>query len=334
MLMAIKVVQFGLGPIGLACVKAVCMKSSLELVGAIDIDPKKVDKDVGELLEDRPKVGVTVSSNAEKILKETRPDVVLHTTRSFVPQVFPQLELIVKHKAHVVSSTEELLFPRLKHPELAQRLDQLAQENGVTILGTGVNPGFVMDTLPLVMSSVCTEVRSIRVERFVDASTRRLPLQKKVGAGLDPEEFRRLVGEGKLGHVGMKESVALIAHALQWSLDTIEETIEPVIAEEAHKTPYLEVPEGKVAGIKDVGRGIRNGEEVITLDLRMYVGAKDPHDAIFIDGTPPIRLTITGGVMGDIATAAMLVNSIPRVLEASPGLKTMADLPIPRQLSN
>ena len=327
----LRVVQFGLGPIGQSSAKLALERKNMKLVGAIDIDPQKVGKDVGELVEySKSDTGIIVSDDAEKVLAETHPDVVLHTTQSFVKTVFPQFESILKLGVNVVSSTEELLFPSLKNPDLAKKLNELAMKNGVTILGTGVNPGFVLDTLVLVATGVCTDVRRIKAERVVDASTRRLPLQKKVGAGMKPEEFRQLVRAGKLGHIGMKESVALIAYGLNWKLDDILEEIEPVLADETKTTHFLTVPKGMVAGIHNVGRGIVSGKELITLDLKMHIGAKNPHDGIYLESVPPIHLEITNGVMGDIATVAMLHNMAPLVVNTEPGLKTMVDLPIPR----
>ncbi|GBD93187.1 hypothetical protein BMS3Abin05_00770 [bacterium BMS3Abin05] len=325
----LRVIQFGLGPIGRASAKLAIERGNMELVGAIDIDPEKVGKDVGEWAG-LPKTGVKISSDAEKVLAETKPDIVLHTTRSFVKDVFPQFETILSAGVNVVSSTEELLFPRLKNPDLAERLDHLAKKNRVTILGTGVNPGYVLDTLVLVATGVCTDVTRIQAERVVNASERRLPLQKKVGAGMTPDEFRALVNAGKLGHIGMKESVALVAHGLHWKLGSIQEEIEPVIAGRTTATEFLTVAEGRVAGIHNVGRGFANGEERITLDLKMYVGAENPHDGVHLTSVPPIHLEITNGTMGDIATVAMLHNMAPIVADADPGLKTMIDLPIPR----
>ncbi len=325
----LRVVQFGLGPIGQSSAKLAIKRENMELVGAIDIDPTKVGKDVGELVSGSP-LGVKVSDDAAKVLSETKPDIVLHTTQSFIPAVFPQFETILRAGVNVVSSTEELLFPSLKHPDLAEKLDKLARENGVTILGTGVNPGYVLDTLVLVATGVCENVTRVQAERVVDASERRLPLQKKVGAGMTPEEFQKLVDAGKLGHIGMKESVALVAKGLNWELSDITEEVESMIADDTYTTPFLTVPKGMVAGIHNVGRGFVNGKELITLDLKMYVGAKNPHDGVHLESVPPIHLEITNGTMGDIATVAMLHNMAPIVVNADPGLKTMIDLPIPR----
>lgn len=326
----IKIVQYGLGPIGMETAKEVLRRENLQLVGAIDIAPEKNGRDLGELLGVKGPLGIRVSHDAGSVLLKNKPDVVLHTTQSLLKVVYPQLREIIQSGANVISSTEELLYPQLKNPRIATDLNELAKEHKVTVLGTGVNPGFVMDTLALVLTGVCTEVKRIRVTRIVDVSTRRLPLQRKVGAGLTQEEFERRIKEGRLGHVGLVESLALIAYGLGWTLEDIRESIQPVIAERDLETEYFKISKAHVAGIKHIARGLKERQEAIILDLRMYVGAEGPRDSICIEGTPGIEMTIRKGIMGDIATVASLVNAIPRVLEAEAGLKTMADLPIPR----
>ncbi len=329
----IKVVQFGLGPIGIESAARIWRHPRLELVGAIDVDPGKVGRDVGELFRQPEKTGIIVSNCAEEVLAAAHPRVVVHTTQSSFKTVLPQLQTMIRSGADVVSSTEELLFPYLKNPELAKQLDAAAKSAGVAILGTGVNPGFVMDTLVLLSTAVCAEVKSVKAERFVEAGLRRLPLQKKVGAGLSVEEFRSRVAAGTMGHVGMKESVALIAHGLNWHLDEIRETIEPVVADRPLRTSFLEVHAGEVAGIHNTGSGLIDGRDAIKLDLRMYVGCPDPHDSIQLESDPPISLRVNNGIFGDLATVAMLINCIPSLLVSSPGLKTMLDIPIPRHFA-
>ncbi len=326
----IRVIQYGLGPIGCATARALLDKNSIELVGAVDIAPDKVGKDVGEVIGLSRKVGVRVTHDAATLFRKTRADVTTHTTRSFFKEVYEQLELAAKAGVNVVSSTEELLYPELRNPVLAAKLDRVAREHGSTILGTGVNPGFVMDTLALVLTGVTTKVRSLKIVRRVDASTRRQPLQRKVGAGMKPAEFRALVKQGKLGHIGLMESLYLVAVGLGWKLTRTQEKVEPMIADKPLKTKYFEVAAGEVAGIKHTAAGFCGGRKVIDMDLRMYIGAPNPLDSIEIRGEPDLHLSILGGVAGDVATVASLVNGIPRVLEADPGLKTMLDLPIPR----
>jgi len=326
----IRVVPYGLGPIGCATVRALLDKPGISIVGAVDIDPEKAGKDLGNVAGLGRRLGVLVSKDAAAVFKKTKPSVVTHTTSSFFKSAYDQLALAASQGINVVSSTEELLYPHLRNPDLARKLDRLACRNGATLLGTGVNPGFVMDTLALVLTGVVKRVDRIRIERRVNAATRRQPLQRKVGAGMKPEEFVKLAKQGKIGHIGLLESMYLVAAGLGWKLDKHAERIEPVIAATRQTTEYFTVEPEEVAGIKHTASGFCGKRLVIDLDLRMYIGAQDPCDRIEIEGDPNLTLMIPGGVPGDVATVASLINAIPRVLEAEPGLKTMLDLPVPR----
>jgi hypothetical protein len=326
-LKTIKVVQYGLGPIGLGIVEVLLTRPWVQLVGVIDIDKNKVGKDVGQFLEKPRKIGVTISDKARDVLGHSAPDIVTHATSSYMETILPQIIEIVEHNASVVSTAEELSYPFVKYADLARKLDEQAKEKKVAVLGTGVNPGFLLDTLAVALSGVCQNVNSIRAERVVDASRRRLPLQKKIGAGLSPEEFERKVAEGTIKHVGLPESVGLIALALGWKLGEIQERITPVIAETAVRSEFIKVPAGAVAGVRQVAKAILGGQELVVLDLRMYLGAQNPHDSILIDGIPPVDMIIRGGVQGDRATPAIIANTLPKIDRLEPGLRTMLDLP-------
>ena len=323
----VKVVQYGLGPIGLGIVDVLLSRPWVELVGAIDIDKSKVGKDVGELLEAPRRTGVVVSDKARDVLKLTKPEVVTHATSSYMEMIHSQINEIVDQGSSVVSSAEELSYPFVKYPELSKKINQQAMDRKVVVLGTGINPGFLLDTLAVALSGVCQKVNSIRAERVVDASRRRLPLQKKIGAGLSSEEFDKKVAEGKIRHVGLPESVGLIALAMGWKVGEIQERITPVIAEREVSSEFMKIPKGAVAGVRQVAKGILAGQELVVLDLRMYLGAQNPHDSILIDGVPPVDMTIRGGVHGDRATPAVIVNSVQKIAELKPGLRTMLDLP-------
>jgi 4-hydroxy-tetrahydrodipicolinate reductase len=305
-----RAVQFGCGPIGCSVARLALERSNIELVGAVDIAADKVGKDFGRVAGLEKNLGIFISDNSESIMKTLKPDIVLHTTGSGLKDIFPQLEEIIKAG------------------ELSLKLDKLARENGVTVLGTGINPGFLMDAWPLFMTGVCKEVTFVKATRIQDASPRRLPFQKKIGAGCSIEEFNKRVNEGSIRHVGLSESINMIAMGLGWELDEIQENIEPVVAEKRTASNYLTVEKGQAAGVKQVGRGFSNGKEKIILDFQAYLGAGDPHDEVIISGTPEIVVRIEGGTHGDIGTASMVVNAVPRVVEAPPGLLTMKDIPI------
>src|ERR1700752_4911802 len=240
-----------------------------------------------------------------------------------------QLLACLKAESCVVSTCEELSYPYRTYPELAAKLDSEAKDWGVALVGTGVNPGFVMDKLVVTLAAVSQRIEHAKGLRVVDASTRRLPLQKKIGAGMTVEEFRGQVKAGVIKHVGLPESVAMVADSLNLPVEQINETIEPKIAAERVKTEYLTVEAGQAAGVHQIARGLaKDGKELVYLELQMYVGAKDPADSLTLTGYPDIRLTIPGGSPGDLATASVVVNSIPVILDAPAGLRTARDLPI------
>ena len=326
-----RVVQYGVGPIGQSCLRTLLSKhQSIELVGAIDIDPDKVGKDVGEITGLGIKTDVIISADAEAVLRETKPDVVVHTTSSFLSRMSDQLVQCVEAGANVVSSTEELSFPYHRHPEISAALDEVARQNGVTVLGTGVNPGYVMDALAIMATGVCHQVSLIEVNREVDAGLRRFPLQLKVGAGLSTDAFEEKKATGMFGHIGLVESLRMIARAMDWPIDQLDETLECIVSPRRVVTPFLTVEEGQVAGIHHYAKAFIEGNCVISLDLKMFVGAEDPRDAVYVHGDPPVDLVIRGGIFGDTATVATLINAIPLVVNAPSGLVTVADLPVPR----
>ena len=219
----IKVVQYGLGPIGLGIVEVLLARPWVELVGAVDIDPNKVSKDVGELLSIPRRTGIEVTNKVGGVLKNERPDVVTHATSSYMAMIQREFFVIINSGVIVVSTGDDLTFPFAKHPDQSKQLDELARKQNVVVLGTGVNPGFLLDTLTVALSGVCQKVNSIRAERVVDASRRRLPLQKKTGAGLSHQEFEKRIAEGGIKHVGLPESVGLISLAMGWKLGEIQE---------------------------------------------------------------------------------------------------------------
>ena len=324
----IRAIQYGIGPIGASIVKLLREKESIEIVGAIDSDPAKIGRDLGEVVgaPDAP-WGIKVSGDAKGVLEQSA-DVVMHTTSSSLPKVMDQLLACLDVGSCVVSTCEELSYPYRTHPELAAKLDTAAKESGVALVGTGINPGFVMDKLVVTLAAVAQRVDHASAIRIVDASKRRLPLQKKIGAGLSVDEFRSKVKEGTIKHVGLPESVAMVADSLGLRVDEITESIEPKVATERVQTEFLTVEPGQAAGVHQIARGFSEGKELIYMELQMYVGAKDPADKVELQGHPNIGLIIPGGSHGDIATASVAVNSIPVILEAPSGLRTSRDLPI------
>jgi hypothetical protein len=325
----IRVIQYGLGAIGRAAAQLVLERRNMQLVGAIDRDSKLTGRDLGEVLSVGRALAVRVSDKPAIAFSQTQADAVIHCTTSSFVDAYEQFVAIARAGLHCVSSCEEAMFPYYRHHELASKLDDLCIKRSCAVVGTGVNPGFVMDTLALVLTAACQRIDTVRVVRVVDAATRREALQRKIGAGLAEAEFQALAKERKICHVGLAESLVFLADALGWNLDEVNESIAPVIAEKALKTQFLSVVHGNVAGVRQFARGVLNGREVLRLELQMYCGAPNPRDEIEITGEPPLKLVLEGGVAGDSATPALLVNTLTRLVEARPGLHTMLTLGLP-----
>jgi len=325
----VPVVVMGLGVIGQEIAKAAQASAEVELIGAVDTNPQLAGRPLSELLG-QPGPKVKVSGSLEAALGRRRNAVLLHATGSRLEQVMDQLLEALKLGLPVVSTCEELAFPFLKYPELAQKLDRAAQRAGVAVLGTGVNPGFVMDRLVATAGQVCGPIRRATVTRVVDARTRREALQRKVGAGLSEEEFFALVDKEQLGHVGMVESAALCALGLGLDCDDFEEEIVPVFAEEDITGGAFPVKKGRVAGIFQSAVGLEEGQERVRLELTLAVGADSPGDRIELDAEPKVVVEVRGGIAGDQATANVLVNAAPRVTAAEAGLLTVLELPAGR----
>jgi 4-hydroxy-tetrahydrodipicolinate reductase len=319
-----RVAVFGLGPIGCGIARALLERGQADVVAAIDSDERLIGRDLGEVLG-QPAVGVSVAGSAPEALDPSAPGVVVQATSSRLTTVMAQISEITARGWSVVSTCEELVYAPAADPALAGELHRLASDSGVTVVGTGVNPGFVMDVLPLVLTGACLRVDAVTIRRTVDTNQRRPQLQRKVGVTMTSDEFERRVSAGGLGHVGLKQSVYLIADRLGWSELEYAERLEPILADTTVETPIGVVGAGDVLGQHQVAT-LRSSEQLrISLMLDMYAGAK-AEDRIEIVGEPPLTQVIAGGVNGDIATIAIVANLVPVVESAAPGLWTMADL--------
>jgi 2,4-diaminopentanoate dehydrogenase len=324
----LRVILCGLGPIGQGIARLALAAEGLRVVGATDISPTHAGKDLGTVLGLPKKLRLKVEADPARLLRNTKADLAILCTSSSVKTVKPQVLALVQKGLNVVTTCEEMAFPVPAHQALLKEVDRLARAKKVSVLGTGVNPGYAMDALVLMLTAPCVSVNRVSATRVVNAASRRLPLQRKVGAGLNLAQFRRALTEGSVRHVGLVESVHMIAAGLGWKLDKVDETIEPAIAPRDLDTDYLRVPAGAVAGIKQTARGYRNGDLAVSLDLQMYVGAESPRDHVLVDGEPRVDVTVTGGLAGDIATGAIVINTIPKLMAAPHGLVTMKDLPL------
>lgn len=323
----IKILQIGLGPLGLKISEYIDDKDTIETVAAVDINPALSGKDLGSLagLEDS---GVQIQNTIKDVQNLSDVDVVVLATSSDLKQISKQISPLLDLGLPVISTCEELTYPWDTNPEIANKINRQAIDNNVAVVSTGINPGFLMDTLPAMLTGVCKNVKSIQVNRIQDAETRRLPFQKKIGAGLNKDEFEERKKEGTLRHVGLTESMQFIANAVGWELDKTEDIISPVVSEKLITTKDLSIPAGNAIGVRQEGRAFFKGEEKIKLIFEAAVGTGISYDEVNIIGEPNITSRIEGGVHGDIATCSIVLNAIPNILDSKPGLKTMKDLSI------
>lgn len=323
-----RILHVGLGPLGVRILQDMHDRESGHLVCAVDNDPKVAGQPLNTLVPHAdPKLRVLAS--LDDITDWDTIDAVIVSTASDLRACAETFRTLLKKGKSIVSTCEELIYPWLRHVALAEELDELAKRHGGRLLGTGVNPGFVMDALPAFATSVCKHVKAVSCYRIQDASMRRIPFQKKIGAGLDDAGFAIKVREGTLRHVGLGESLHFIAHYLNLPIERWDEDLAPVKAERDLTCGLGPIPRGKIAGVRQVARGYFDERVVIHLEFQAAIGQMDPYDRVLIDGEPPLDLRIPGGIHGDVATSAVVLNAIPRIMEAAPGLHTMGTIPGP-----
>jgi 4-hydroxy-tetrahydrodipicolinate reductase len=334
---AIRVLQWGLGAMGSGMARLMLEKSGLQIVAAVDARPDFVGKDLGEVLGSGRGLGVTVTDRPETVLDKNKVDVVVIATTSWVSDQMDDLRRILNAGINCVSIAEEMADPYAQNPALAQELDELACRNGVSILGTGVNPGFVLDLLVVALTAGNHRVERIEASRVNDLSPYGPTVMKTQGVGTTPEEFRAGVADGSIvGHVGFPESIHMISDALGLGVDRIEQSREPIISSVYRETPHVKVQPGMVAGCAHIGVGYRGETEVIRLihpqQIHPHLENQDTGDYITIYGLPEIHMAVKPEIAGGKATMGIAVNSIPLVVAATPGLKRMIDLPVPAAL--
>ena len=322
----IRIIQYGLGPIGCATARLIVEREGLQLVGAVDIDPQKIGRDAGEVIS-VGELGISVAATLGEALQQTNADVVMHTTASYFDLFKNQILDILAAGLDIVSTSEELSFPWLANAHHAEEIDAAAKKAGKSVMGTGVNPGFLMDSLPLFLTSICQRVNRISVTRRINASTRRGPFQAKIGSGMSIDAFKAKMAEGRMGHVGLPESMGMLFDTLGRKLAKYQATVEPVVADVLTTTEHFEVPPGQVKGLRQVAHGYTDDGEFATLTFIAALALEDEGETINIYGKPNLEVK-TKGTNGDLATVAIAVNAIRRIHAAAPGLHTMRDLPI------
>ena len=333
----VKVILWGLGAMGSGMAEMLLEKKGVEIVGVVGRGAK-IGKSMYDYLSvergGRPDV---IIGTPEEVIKEKAADIVLCCTDSFTKTAFERLKFVLEKKINVVSSAEEMSYPMAQSPKLAAELDRIAKENGVSILGTGINPGLIMDLLVVIMTGCCKDVSHIVSRRVNSLSPFGPVVMKEQGIGITAEEFKKGVEAGTLsGHVGFHESIHMIADAIGWKVDKVTQSMEPIITEVDRKSPHGFAKSGNVAGVAMKGYGHVGGELKIEMDHPQQiepeqVGVKTG-DYVIIKGTPDINMVNSPEVPGGIGTVAMCVNMIPHVINARPGLHTMIDLPVPRAI--
>jgi len=323
----IKVLQIGMGPLGIKIAQFIAERPGIETVAAIDLAPSLQGKTLDNLAADLSNQ-VAIQADLAGAVEQCQPDVAVVTTVSDMQRISPLLLQVIELGLPIVSTCEELSYPWSEAPEWSAKIDTAAKAKGVAVLGTGVNPGFLMDSLPTFLTSICQKVEKIEIRRYQNASVRRIPFQQKIGAGLDLEAFEAKRKTGTLRHVGLTESIQFIAAQMAWKLDQTEDILSPVVAKAALVTPDMKVPAGNATGVRQIGRGLVDGIEKIRLEFQAAVDEAESYDEVIITGTPNVHSRIAGGVHGDVATCAITVNACKRILSAQAGLRTMADVGI------
>ncbi len=334
----IKTIIWGFGAMGRGMAKMLLMKKGVEIVGICDLNPGIVGRNFIEVLDlesDHP--NVFISDQIDLLLEHQQADLVLLCTDSFVKGAFDKIKKVVIHKINVISTAEEMAYPMASEPELAKQIDHLAKAFGVTVLGTGINPGFIMDLLVVALTGTMVDVKHIEAKRVNSLSPFGPTVMHEQGVGITLDEYHHRIAQGELaGHVGFKESVSMISDALGVKLDDFTQQMEPIITTVYRKSPYGEAEAGHLAGINMTGQGLVNGDVFINMihpqQIEPELEGTQTGDYINLKGTPNIHMAITPEVNGGIGTIAMCVNMIPHVLNAKPGLKTMIDLPVPRAI--
>ena len=325
----IRVIHYGLGTIGVQALRLVLERGDIEVVAAIDAHPARAGRDLGQIADLGRDMGITATYDLEAILAAAA-DVVLHAPEGGLTAAYPEILRAVANHKNVISTCPELAFPWTGYPDISRKLDHQARQNGVGILGMAAEPGFAISALPLLLAAACQRIRSVRLTRVSAVPPERLELRTKLGIGLSPEGFAKGTGNGSIaGHAGLRESLFLIADTLGYRLDKIKETIEPMAAPERLKTAYFLIERHHVMGLRQRALALSGGREVVVLEMETSLVARDPRDEITIDGEPPIRVVIPGGIQGEPAAAAIMVNCIPAVVRGGAvGLLSIRDLPI------
>ena len=333
----VKVIIWGLGAMGSGMADMLLKKKGVDIVGVAGRGAKLGKSMYDYIKPPRGDCPDVIIGTPEDVIKEKSADVVLLCTDSFTRNAFERIKFILKRKINCSTSAEEMAYPQAQEPELAKQLDEIAKANGVSVLGTGINPGLIMDLLVIVMTGCCETVDHITARRVNSLSPFGPAVMEEQGIGLTVEEFKKGVETGKLsGHVGFPESIRMIADAIGWKVEKVTQTMDPIVTDVDRKAPYGFAKAGDVAGCAMKGYGYVDGEIKIEMDHPQQIEPEQvgvqTGDYVIIKGNPNINLVNSPEVPGGIGTIAMCVNMIPHIINARPGLHTMITLPVPRAI--
>jgi 4-hydroxy-tetrahydrodipicolinate reductase len=322
----LRTAHYGLDDVGKQVVTLLARRPDVDIVAALDTNPRNVGRDLGEVVGLGRGLGVLVSYDPELVVSRTEADVVLHATSPYLSIALPQLLPLLASGKSIVSACDELVYPWVSHPEMAARLDAPAKESGATLLAVGASPGFVTDSLPLFLASACTEIEALSVTRVIDLTKEPATARATAGLGMTVDAFCSAADEGDVGFPALLDSVSLMAARLGWQPDRLVETIEPIQASKRRETDATIVETGRVAGVRQLARAYRSGAEILGVNVIALLGAVDPHDAIMVRGRPTISARVEGGIPSHEAIAALMVRALPTVAAARPGLLSVTDL--------
>jgi len=322
----LRTAHYGLNDVGKQVVTLLARQPDVDIVAALDTDPRNVGRDLGEVVGLGRGLGVLVSYDPELLVGRTEADVVLHATSPYLSMALSQLLTLLVSGKSIISACDELVHPWVSHPEMAARLDATARDSGAALLAVGAGPGFVTDSLPLFLASACTEVEALSVARVIDLTKEPAAAQAAAGLGMTVDAFCRAADEGTVGFPALLDSVSMMAARLGWQPDRLVETIEPIRASKRRETDARIVETGRVAGVRQLARAYRSGAEILGVNVIALLGAADPHDAILVRGRPPVSARIEGGIPSHEAIAALMVQVLPAVAAARPGLLSVTDL--------
>jgi len=335
----VKVALWGFGAMGSGIAKTLLEKKGVDISGVCDTHPDRVGKSVFEALgiDGGGRAAVRISADIAEVVVKGECDVCVIATDSFVKKVFDKVKFVLERGVNVITIAEEMSYPKAQFPELTRQMDEIAKANGVSVLGTGINPGLAMDLLAICLSGAMTRVDKVLCRRVNSLSPFGKTVMEEQGVGISLAEFEKGMSGGTLaGHVGFAESIYMISDALGLGVDRFEQQMAPIVTNVDRVAPYGSAKAGSVAGINMTGQGFRGAEKLVEMEHPQQIGPETEGaftgDYIVLSGEPAVSMEIKPEISGGLGTIAMAVNCIPHVINARAGLRTMVDIPVPHAI--